>query len=50
MLTFLFVWRYLYHDPELQNPLHMVVLAIVALGGMAFGFLITQYEDEDPDV
>lgn len=35
MLSFLFVWRYLYHAPELQNPLHMVVLAMVALGVMA---------------
>ncbi|CAL4946134.1 unnamed protein product [Urochloa decumbens] len=49
MVACLFVWRYLYHDPELQDPLHMIVLAIVGLGGMAFGFLITQ-DDEDPDM
>jgi hypothetical protein len=45
----LIVWRYLfhkYHDPELQKP--MLVLTIVALSAMAFGFLMTQ--DEEPDM
>jgi hypothetical protein len=48
MVACLIVWRlyHKYHDPEPQTP--VVVLTIVALGAIAFGFLITQ--DEEPDM
>ncbi|KAL6616541.1 hypothetical protein ACP70R_038811 [Stipagrostis hirtigluma subsp. patula] len=36
-----FVWRYLYHDPQFQDPLKFIAVAILALGVMAAGYLTT---------
>nr|TKW08426.1 hypothetical protein SEVIR_6G027000v2 [Setaria viridis] len=41
ILVCLFVLRYAYHDPELEDNFEMVALSFVALFMMGFGFLIT---------
>lgn len=46
MLVWLFVLRYAYHDPELEDNFEMVALSFVALFMMGFGFLIMLEDGE----
>ncbi|RCV29651.1 hypothetical protein SETIT_6G029100v2 [Setaria italica] len=46
ILVCLFVLRYAYHDPELEDNFEMVALSFVALFMMGFGFLIMLEDGE----
>jgi hypothetical protein len=47
MLGSLFVSRFVYQDPTLQDPYKMIAQAVIALGVMGTGYVPTIVDRED---
>jgi hypothetical protein len=50
MLTYLFVWQFVYHDPDLQDNFTMVLFIFLGLFTTGFAYFITQDEDDDREM